>query len=75
MLDALAIPGANPDYHLYQLTRLRKEWPTLYWAVVALSGYDHELYNSLGWRKVEFPVRSSASGKGRRVECVWVNDK
>lgn len=42
VLDALSIPGVNPDYHLYQLTRLRKEWPVLYWAVVALQHENKE---------------------------------
>ena len=65
-----ATDNGGSDFHEELIDRIRD-----FKGFVALSGYDHELYNSLGWRKVEFPVRSSASGKGRRVECVWVNDK
>jgi len=33
---ALLDPGHRPDYHWYQLRRLRKEWPVLYRALMAM---------------------------------------
>ena len=54
---------------------------------VMLSGYPNELYDSLGWRRIEWEVNCHAAGRTRvsglqgagsaagqkRTECVWMN--
>jgi DNA adenine methylase len=55
---------------------------------VMLSGYPSELYDSLGWNRLEYPVTCRAAGRTRnsglqgsgavkekqkRTECVWLN--
>jgi DNA adenine methylase len=37
---------------------------------IVVSGYDHELYNSLGWEKVTREARADKSGL--RTECLWI---
>lgn len=34
--DAILDPGRSPDYHRFMLGKLRREWPTLYGAVMHL---------------------------------------
>lgn len=43
---------------------------------VMLSGYDNELYNSLGWKKRQYEVQLYVSRHRtgqHRTECVWIN--
>ena len=37
---------------------------------VVISGYDHEIYNELDWRKVT--KNAYADGAAKRVECLWI---
>ena len=41
---------------------------------VMLSGYEHELYNTLGWQQHSFEtIQSAAKTKTQRTEVVWLN--
>ncbi|WP_458085781.1 DNA adenine methylase [Streptomyces malaysiensis] len=42
---------------------------------VLLSGYDNDLYATLGWEKATRDVYAGASNKigSRRTECLWIN--
>lgn len=37
---------------------------------VVISGYQHPLYENLGWRKITKEARADKAGK--RIECLWV---
>lgn len=50
----------------YDLAKFLK---TLKGAVV-VSGYDHDIYNDLGWRKVTKEARADKAGL--RMECLWI---
>lgn len=38
VVNAVTAVGVNPEYHQRQLDRLRREWPTLYYALMDLVG-------------------------------------
>ena len=38
---------------------------------VIISGYDHDIYNNLGWQKVTKETRADKAGK--RLECLWIS--
>lgn len=39
--------------------------------ICVVSGYDHPLYDSLGWTKHTKEARADKAGK--RIECIWIN--
>lgn len=38
VVNAVTDAGTHPEYHQRQLDRLRREWPTLYYALMDLVG-------------------------------------
>lgn len=69
--DNMYVHEYSDDHHLALLscvTKLKGK--------VLLSGYDHQLYNSLlvGWKKVQKKSRAAGDkGAVMRTECLWIN--
>jgi DNA adenine methylase len=61
------------DEQHHELVRLVKLYPRVNFAI---SHYKHDLYESLGWRKIVFNMPNNAGQgkvKERRTECLYLN--